>query len=145
MNLLETNKNEKNRILKLHLNEQTTSSAAGAYETPKAFDRGGELTQTERGDNLVGVDVVMSLPDEFDITGGNVGSFEDISLEGPENEEEEFVLTDMIIEPENEEEDDEFLPDTLLTLFGDVNIDGDLEIELDEEPQKMRGSRKWRK
>ena len=74
----------------------------------------------------------MSLPDEFDITGGNVGSFEDISLEGPENEEEEFVLTDMIIEPENEEEDDEFLPDTLLTLFGDVNIDGDLEIELDE-------------
>ena len=145
MNLLETNKNEKNRILKLHLNEQTTSSAAGAYETPKAFDRGGELTQTERGDNLVGVDVVMSLPDEFDITGGSVGSFEDISLEGPENEEEEFVLTDMIIEPENEEEDDEFLPDTLLTLFGDVNIDGDLEIELDEEPQKMRGSRKWRK
>ncbi len=68
-----------------------------------------------------------------------------IILEGPENEEEEFVLTDMIIEPENEEEDDEFLPDTLLTLFGDVNIDGDLEIELDEEPQKMRGSRKWRK
>ena len=37
------------------------------------------------------------------------------------------------------------LPDSLLNLFGDIHIGGDLEIELDENPKKLRGARKFRK
>ena len=155
MNLLESNKNEKNRILKLHLNEQTSSSSAGAYETPMAFD--GEVGV--RDNNLVGVELVMSLPDEFDITKGDVGGFEKVDMEtcprcgmcheGPCNHEEmdveSFDMDDLLTEPTDDTPSSDVIPDTLLTLFGDVNVDGDLEIELDEEPKRLKGSRKFRR
>jgi hypothetical protein len=155
MNLLESNRNEKNRILKLHLNEQTSTASSGSYETPMAFSEKGDLTTNLRGDNLVGVDLVMSLPAEVDITGGRTGGFEDVGMEvcsecgicheGPCGGGESFHLDELLLDPDDESTDDSVIPDTLLTLFGDVNIDGDLEIELDEEPKKMRGSRKFRK
>ena len=169
MNRLETNKNEKNRIRKLHLQEQTTSSASGAYETPKAWDADGTLTNTSRGEDLVGVEVTIDLPSEVDITGGDVGGFDDMSLntcsscggqhDGPcdysempdEIDDEEFEVSIAMDEPlsldefSEEDEESDVIPDTLLSLFGDVNIGGDLEIEMEEQPQKLRGSRKWRK
>ena len=165
MNLLESNKNEKNRILKLHLNEQTSSSSAGAYETPMAFD--GEVDG--RNNNLVGVELVMSLPDEVDITSGNVGGFENVGMdtcptcgichEGPCDfsqmpdavDDEIFDVDISMDEPvtlkdfKNTDKKNDFLPDSLFNLFGDVNIEGDLEIELDEKPKKLRGSRKFRR
>ena len=112
-----------------------------------AFSEKGDLTTNLRGDNLVGVDLVMSLPAEVDITGGRTGGFEDVGMEvcSECGGGESFHLDELLLDPDDESTDDSVIPDTLLTLFGDVNIDGDLEIELDEEPKKMRGSRKFRK
>ena len=45
----------------------------------------------------------------------------------------------------NTDKKNDFLPDSLFNLFGDVNIEGDLEIELDEKPKKLKGSRKFRR
>lgn len=165
MNTLDTNQNEKNRILKLHLQEQTSSSASGAYETPKAFSSHGDLTNTSRGEGLVGVELTLDLPNEVDITDGGLNAFEDMDLggcsscgeyhDGPCDDlemgdesidvntpMEELLTLDDFIEDEGKSD---VIPDTLLSLFGDVNIGGDLEIEMDEEPKKLRGSRKFRK
>ena len=85
MSLLETNNIEKNRILKLHLQEQTTSSSSGAYETPMAFDREGDLINNNTNRGIVGVELAMSLPDEVDITGGNTNTCSTCGIchEGP--------------------------------------------------------------
>lgn len=168
MNRLNTDRNEKNRILKLHLQEQTSSSASGAYVTPKAWDADGTLTQTNRGEDLVGVEVTMDLPVEVDITDGGVGGFDNMGIntcsscggqhDGPcdysempdEIDDEGFEVSIDMDDPltldEFSEEDGEsdVIPNTLLSLFGDVNIGGDLEIEMDETPKKLKGSRKWR-
>ena len=111
----------------------------------------------------------MDLPLEVDITGGDVGGFGDVGFspcsscgkqhEGPcdysqmpdEIDDEGFEINVEMDEPltfdefTEEGEESDVIPDTLLSLFGDVNIGGDLEIEIEEQPQKLRGSRKWRK
>ena len=169
MSILKTNNREKNRILKLHLQEQTTTSSSGAYETPKAFDREGDLTNNNNHAGIVGVELGMSLPDEVDITGGNIGSFKSVDMdvcptcgichEGPCNfsemsdeiDNEVFDVDISMDDPvtlkdfKNTDKKNDFLPDSLFNLFGDINIGGDLEIELDEEPKKLKGSRKFRR
>ena len=169
MTRLETTLTEKKRIRKLHIQEQTSSSASGAYETPKAWDADGTLTHTTRGEDLVGVELTIDLPDEVDITGGNVGGFDDMgpspcsscgnSHDGPcgypeMSDEIDDEVWDIDIEMDgpntlngvdSQEEISDVLPDSLLNLFGDVNVGGDLEIEIEEEPKKLRGSRKFRK
>jgi len=143
-----TSKQEKNRILKLHLQESTSTKSAGAYIDPKSWSDGGILTQNNSTDGIVGVELGLALPDVVDITGGNVGGFEDAftcptcgqmdgSCPHSEDVDDDMDLFLPIDEPEKEISD--FLPDSLLNLFGDV------EIEMMEEPKKMRGSRKWRK
>jgi hypothetical protein len=139
MEKLYTKESEKNRIRKLHLQEQTSSSSSGSYETTKAWQRGGDLTNNFRGDNIVGVELTVDLPNEVDITGGKIGGFGDFNLE------DDIELYDMMDEPYEEvdfmdyEEKSDVLPDSLVNLFGN------LDMELDETPKKMRGSRKWRK
>ncbi len=161
MSLLETNNREKNRILKLHLQEQTTSSSSGAYETPMAFDREGDLINNNTNTGIVGVELAMSLPDEVDITGGNTDTCSTCGKchEGPCDfshmsdgiDDEVFDVTIDMDDPvtlkdfNNSQKTSDVLPDSLLNLFGDVNIEGDLEIELDEKPKRLKGSRKFRK
>ena len=161
MSLLETNNREKNRILKLHLQEQTTSSSSGAYETPMAFDREGDLINNNTNTGIVGVELAMSLPDEVDITGGNTDTCPTCGIchEGPCDfsqiphgiDDEIFDVDISMDEPvtlkdfKNTDKKNDLLPDSLLNLFGDINIGGDLEIELDEKPKRLKGSRKFRK
>ena len=207
MSLLGTNKIEKNRILKLHMQESTSTKSSGSYETPMAWQSGGELTQPPR-EEIMSVELGVTLPSEVDITGGNIGGFGDIgpspcsscgnSHDGPcdysemsdeiddevwdidieddlsynpkkvVHKDDEHIVIDkdldweeeigyddddvsyedgdwMVIDVDSQEEISDVLPDSLLNLFGDVNIGGDLEIEIEEEPKKLRGSRKFRK
>ena len=129
------------------IEEATSTTSSGSYETPMAWQAGGELTQSPR-EEIMGVELGMELPMEIDITSGNVGGFGGLEMdvcptcgqchEGPCN------FSEMPETIDNEVVSD-VLPDSLLNLFGDVNIEGDLEIELDEGPKKMRGSRKFRR
>ena len=161
MSLLKTKNREKNRILKLHLQEQTTSSSSGAYETPMAFDSEGDLTNNNTHSGIVRVELGMPLPDEVDITGENMDTCSTCGIchEGPcdfskiphEIDDEIFDVDISMDDPvtlrdfKNTDKQNDFLPDSLLNLFGDVNIEGDLEIELDEKPKRLKGSRKFRK
>ncbi len=155
MNLLNSTKKEQERILKLHLNEATSTSSSGSYETPKAWDRDGELMYNNNMSGLVGVELDLDLPNEVDITGGEIGGFQDMGLKSSCGDNSDYDSVDASFSMEepltlndftkNTDESNNFLPDSLLNLFGDVNVGGDIEIELDEEPKKMRGSRKWRK
>tara|TARA_R110002051_G_scaffold286290_2_gene348811 strand:+ start:7932 stop:8402 length:471 start_codon:yes stop_codon:yes gene_type:complete len=156
MNVLETNLTEKNRIRKLHLQEQTSSSASGAYETPMAWQSDGELTQSPR-EEIISVELGLELPSEVDITGGDIGGFGDREgnscsscgdyHDGPcDYSEMSDEIDDITIDDFNiPKEKSDVLPDSLLNLFGDVNVDGDLEIEMEEEPKKLRGARKFRR
>lgn len=168
MSSLNTNKIEKNRILKLHMQESTSTKSSGSYETPMAWQSDGELTQPPR-EEIMSVELGVTLPSEVDITGGNIGGFGDIgpspcsscgnSHDGPcdysemsnEIDGEDWSVDIEMVDPitlnglDSQEEISDVLPDSLLNLFSDVNIEGDLEIKIEEEPKKLRGSRKFRK
>ncbi len=150
------------------IREYTSTTSSGSYETPMAWQSGGELTQPPR-EEIMGVELGIELPLEVDITGGNVGGFNDVEIgtcsscgkchEGPCDfshmsdgiDDEVFDVTIDMDDPvtlkdfNNSQKTSDVLPDSLLNLFGDVHIGGDLEIELDEVPKKLRGSRKFRK
>ncbi len=150
------------------MGESTSTTSSGSYETPMAWQSGGELTQSPR-EEIMGVELDIELPLEVDITGGNVGGFNDVEIgtcsscgkchEGPCDfshmsdgiDDEVFDVTIDMDDPvtlkdfNNSQKTSDVLPDSLLNLFGDVHIGGDLEIELDEVPKKLRGSRKFRK
>ena len=129
------------------IEEATSTTSSGSYETPMAWQSGGDLTQSPR-EEIMSVELGIELPSEVDITGGNIGGFNDVETnvcstcgqchEGP------CDFSEMPETIDNEVVSD-VLPDSLLNLFGDVNIEGDLEIELDENPKKLRGSRKFRR
>ena len=150
------------------MGESTSTTSSGSYETPMAWQSGGELTQSPR-EEIMGVELDIELPLEVDITGGNVGGFNDVEIgtcsscgkchEGPCDfsempegiGDESFDVTIEMDDPvtlkdfNTPRKTSDILPDSLLNLFGDIHIGGDLEIELDENPKKLRGSRKFRK
>jgi len=150
------------------INESTSTDSSGAYETPRAWQAGGELTQPPR-EEIMSVELGVTLPSEVDITGGNIGGFGDMGpspcsacgnshdgpcdySEMPDEIDDEVWDIDIEMDGPNtlngldsQEEISDVLPDSLLNLFGDVNVGGDLEIEIEEEPKKLRGSRKFRK
>ena len=150
------------------IRESTSTTSSGSYETPMAWQSGGELTQSHR-EEIMGVELGIDLPSEVDITGGNVGGFTDMGMnvcsscgkchEGPCDfshmsdgiDDEVFDVTIDMDDPvtlkdfNTPQKTSDVLPDSLLNLFGDIHIGGDLEIELDEIPKKLRGSRKFRK
>ena len=129
------------------IKESTSTTSSGSYETPMAWQSGGELTQSPR-EEIMSVELGIELPSEVDITGGNIGGFNDVETnvcstcgqchEGPCDFSE-------IPETIDNEVVGDVLPDSLLNLFGDIHIGGDLEIELDENPKKLRGARKFRR
>ncbi len=150
------------------IEEATSTTSSGSYETPMVWQSGGELTQSPR-EEIMGVELDIELPLEVDITGGNIGGFNDVEIgtcsscgkchEGPCDfshmsdgiDDGVFDVTIDMDDPvtlkdfNNSQKTSDVLPDSLLNLFGDVHIGGDLEIELDEVPKKLRGSRKFRK
>tara|TARA_Y100001937_G_scaffold72208_1_gene98211 strand:- start:1650 stop:3326 length:1677 start_codon:yes stop_codon:yes gene_type:complete len=146
------------------IREATSTISSGSYETPMAWQSGGQLTQSPR-EEIMGVELGIDLPSEVDITDG----FNDMGMsvcpscgkchEGPCDfhempdglNGESFDVTIDMDDPltlkdfNTPQKTSDVLPDSLLNLFGDINIGGDLEIELDENPKKLKGSRKFRR
>ena len=146
-NTLNVTISERKRIRRQHLNEATSTSSSGSFETTKAWQNGGELT-TNRSVGIVGVEVGTVMPKEVDITGGSIGGFGDgMSYNNDKNE----ITVDVTIDSEDpltlggflsDEEDSDFLPGNLTDLLGDYNSEEEDGLSPSKRP---KGTRKFRR